>query len=98
MPALLRTAELRAARTAGGGCPHVNVPLLGFFVLAGLVDGKAGEILGHLEDVLVALVPRRGSFVDHHYALLSEAELHKTGLPDVGAQPAGILQFLIAGE
>ena len=67
-------------------------------VLVGVVDGEAGEIVGHFEDVLIALVPWRGGFVDHHHPLLGEAQLDKTCLADVGAEPAGIFQLFITGK
>jgi hypothetical protein len=51
---------------------------LGLFVRAGSVDGNAAEILRDFHEPLIVVVPFGGDFVNHHHALKSESELHKT--------------------
>src|SRR5580658_3854566 len=71
--------------------------LIGFIVvLIGFVNGEPGEIVSHFKDILITLVPRRRSLENHHDTLLGEAELYKTGLADIGAQPAGVLDVVVA--
>src|SRR5579864_6369872 len=75
-----------------------NQKCLRFVISAGFVDGKAGEIFSHLQNVAISLIPRRRSFIDHHDALMGKSKLDKTGFSDIGTQPAGIFQIFVAGE
>ena len=52
---------------------------LGFVVRAGLVDGNAAEVFGHLDQPLVVLIPFSRGFIQHHYALECKSELNKSG-------------------
>src|SRR5205085_645997 len=79
-------AELRSASM--GSRRKGNVTRSGFVVLIGLVDGDAAEIFGQLQQALVVVIPVGGCFIDHHSALVREAELDETGLANVGARPA----------
>src|SRR6476659_865555 len=47
----------------------------GFFVLVGFVDGNAAEIFRQLQQALVVVIPVGGGLVNHHDALVGEAEL-----------------------
>src|SRR5215471_19762470 len=56
-----------------------------FFVGAGFVDGDAAEILGQLDEALVAVVPFGAGLVEEHASLKGPAQLHEASLPRVGA-------------
>ena len=68
--------------------------MLALFVLVGLVDDEAADIVGQLAEPLVVVVPLGAGLIDENAALIRPPELHKTGLADVGLQPAGVFQVL----
>src|SRR6516225_2418016 len=57
--------------------------LSGLVCLGGVVHHHAAEILGELEQALVAFVPLGARLIDEHGTLKRPAQLDKTGLPHI---------------
>ena len=51
-----------------------------------------------LPEPLVMVVPLGGDLVNHHHALKSKSQLHKTGFAEISPQPARIFEIFIAGK
>src|SRR5260370_11469934 len=74
--------------------PPVPSARLVLVVLVRFVDGDAAEILRHFQQALVAVVPFGADFAKKHRSLVGPAQLQKSNLTHVAAQPASIFHIV----
>src|SRR5216684_396134 len=67
----------------------------GFVVLIRLVNRNPAEIFAYFKQSLVSLVPLGAGFIEEHASLMRPAELHETGLTDVGSEPPRVFHILV---
>src|SRR5581483_5626831 len=77
-PTVFLISELNAGQLTAECCGSVRI------VLVRLVNGEAAELLGNIEQVLVAFVPRGGDLAQKNRSLVRPAELDEAGLAGVG--------------
>src|SRR6202046_4208903 len=97
-PAALRSTRPGPLDCAGDRPPPASAQDLVFFVLVGLIQGQAAELVGDFEQVLVAFVPLRADFAEEHRPLVGPTQLQKSYAADMSTEPASVFHIVAVGD